>query len=735
MSNPPIPNLSSVASPPRRCISYTDLQTVDDPIGAGGNAVVYEATLSDSTPPDRIALKEPPTDLSTLNRDIVQQFHNEAETWETLDRYEREKPRWTNSEHIVGIIETGDDLPWIAMEYMDGGSLQDKLNQQPEGLPLSEALWVGECICRGIELAHNYGIAHLDLKPANVLFRETSGDTWDVPKLADWGLARLLANETGTSDGLSIEYAAPEQFEPDEFGDPDTLTDLYQAGAIVYALLTGEPPYEGSQTSIMYDVVHGDGPTPPSSVREECPPELDRALGVALARQKTDRYRTINEFEEALKAIRIELSTKRPTIPELGASQRVNRAISTETKASKARQQDTNATIESGDMWNWPMFQGNPARTGSRPDVSFSPTDLLLNWQFVAEGEVNSSPAVVNGVVYVGDSSGRLYAIDAGDGKKLWEFETIGSVHSSPAVVDDTVYFGGGHLSENDHHVYAINANNGDKRWCTKTNGNVLTSPVVTGETVFAGCSDGRVYALNETDGTTRWTYDMPSDIKGSLAIKDSTVYVGSRHGTSAYENFVALHASNGEERWAIQPSSYEHISTTPVVAEETVYICSEDGTVHARDAADGSEQWSKNIGDRIESSSPAISNGTVFVGSFEYPVGDSSHIHALDANDGEEKWKFTTGADKLLSSPAILGGTVYVGGMDGILYVLDAKSGEEHYRFQFEDDCGGVRYMWSSPAVVNNSVYIGATGWTRQDDYHDCGYVFSLSDDISDNK
>ena len=176
MAGPPIPDVSSVASPPRRSISYADLQTGGDPIGAGGNAVVYEATLPDADSPDCVAVKEPPTNLDTLNFDTIQPLLDEAETWEMLDRYEREKPRWTDSEHIVGIVDYGEhnSVPWIAMEYMNGGSLQDRLDQQPEGLPLNEALWVGECICRGIELAHNYGIAHLDLKPANVLFRKTA---------------------------------------------------------------------------------------------------------------------------------------------------------------------------------------------------------------------------------------------------------------------------------------------------------------------------------------------------------------------------------------------------------------------------------------------------------------------------------------------------------------------------------------------------------------------------------
>jgi serine/threonine protein kinase len=190
------------------------------------------------------------------------------------------------------------------MEYMDGESLKDRLASHPNGLPVEEALWVGECVCRGVELAHNYGIAHLDLKPANVLFRKTPDGVWDVPKIADWGLARVLAERTGTMDGLSLKYAAPEQFEPDEFGDPDMLTDVYQIGALVYAMLTGKPPYSGGQLSVMNDIVSNERPTQLTADRDCLPDAINEAVLLALEAEKTDRYRNIQTFEQALHAIR-----------------------------------------------------------------------------------------------------------------------------------------------------------------------------------------------------------------------------------------------------------------------------------------------------------------------------------------------------------------------------------------------------------------------------------------------
>lgn len=181
MTDHRVPKVTRVPSPPRRSLDYHQLNTADDPIGAGGQAVVYTARLPDESPPDRIALKEPDVNHKTLPQETVQAFLEEASAWEAVDRREREKYRWQDSEHIVGVVDTGDTLPWIAIEYIDGGGLDDRLDTHPDGLSIDEALWTGECVCRGVELAHNYGIAHLDLKPANVLFRSVE-DAWTCRK-------------------------------------------------------------------------------------------------------------------------------------------------------------------------------------------------------------------------------------------------------------------------------------------------------------------------------------------------------------------------------------------------------------------------------------------------------------------------------------------------------------------------------------------------------------------------
>lgn len=371
MSDDQVPDISAFASPPRRSLEYQDIPE-GDPIGSGGQAMVSSVELTDQTPPTQVAIKEPLADSQTIDTDDIQAFLDEADTWKTVDRREREKPRWKEYEHIVGVVDTGETIPWIAMEYMDGGSLADRLETNPNGLPIDEALWIGECVCRGVEIAHNYGIAHLDLKPANVLFSETPGDVWDVPKVADWGLARVLAEQTGTMEALSIQYAAPEQFDPDEFGDPDTLTDVYQVGALVYAMITGEPPYTGSQPNVMRQVLSKDPPVAPGDVRNDLPVGVDELVSLAIEPEKADRCRSIETLEQALNAIRTGTQLP-PQVAALIDSSEGGTANS-DTQAAPVEADDTSPdsadTTTETNQTNTPTQTGDDSRTAENSPQS-----------------------------------------------------------------------------------------------------------------------------------------------------------------------------------------------------------------------------------------------------------------------------------------------------------------------------------------------------------------------------
>jgi predicted flap endonuclease-1-like 5' DNA nuclease len=268
-----------------RSLSYADLDR-GDRLGSGGNADVYRATVSTRDTEVELAVKEPRID-GTLHTEAVERLLAEAETWQKLDDHD----------HIVDIVDCGSEpLPWIAMERMDAGHLGLRAGE----LPLEQALWTAVATTRAVSHAHGRGVAHLDLKPENVLFRSVEG-AWDVPKVADWGLSKRLLDHSKSVDGLTPQYAAPEQFDREEFGTVDNVTDIYGLGAVLYELFTGRPPFEGAPFEVMRKV-RTERPTPPSEVAD-VPPALDEVIVTALATARADRYEHVLYLRDDLQAL------------------------------------------------------------------------------------------------------------------------------------------------------------------------------------------------------------------------------------------------------------------------------------------------------------------------------------------------------------------------------------------------------------------------------------------------
>jgi eukaryotic-like serine/threonine-protein kinase len=128
----------------------------------------------------------------------------------------------------------------------------------------------------------------------------------------------------------------------------------------------------------------------------------------------------------------------------------------------------------------WPMFRGNPARTGSMPGMGPEGPPVEL-WRFQAEGGIASTPAVVDGVVYIGCDCDRLYAIDATTGNELWHVQQGESFATNPAVVDGVVY-----ASNGDGNLYAFNAPDGTERWHV-AGSRSLAGPAVLDGVVYTG--------------------------------------------------------------------------------------------------------------------------------------------------------------------------------------------------------------------------------------------------------
>ncbi|GAB3314019.1 PQQ-binding-like beta-propeller repeat protein [Haloplanus salinarum] len=334
----------------------------------------------------------------------------------------------------------------------------------------------------------------------------------------------------------------------------------------------------------------------------------------------------------------------------------------------------------------WPRFGYENANTRHAPANTAPMRSVGERWRFATGAPVVSSPAVVDGTVYVGRGNSNLYALDADSGEERWRFETGDAVNSPPAVVDGTVYVG-----SDDANLYALDADSGEERWRFETGDGVFSSPAVVDGTVYVGSDDANLYALDTGSGEERWRFEAGNAVNSSPAVVDGTVYVG-----SADTNLYALDATSGEERWRFGTEGV--VLSSPAVADGAVYFGSLNGTLYALDATSGEERWQLGMESTVIAS-PAVADGTVYVGR----ISPENSVYAVDAASGEIRWRSLDG--QVRSSPAVVDGTVHVGIRNGDtgVYALDAASGEERWRFETE---GSVR---SSPAVAGGRVYFGS--------------------------
>jgi photosystem II stability/assembly factor-like uncharacterized protein len=285
-SRPALVRVATVPPPPA-----IDGYEVGELVGRGGMAVVYRARQRSLNRP--VALK-------VL---LVGPYADAGE--QTRVRSEAEAIARLQHPNVVHVYEVGerDGLPYLLMEFVDGGTLADRVRAGP--VPAVQAAEWTEAIARGVHAAHRRGIVHRDLKPANVLMTADG-----VPKITDFGIARRLDDPTDrTRTGLVLgtpQYMAPEQAEGKKGVGP--AADVWAVGAILYELLTGRPPFDGDSSLVVLRQVGFEAPTPPSRVRPGIPSRLEAICLKCLQKEPAARYTTAEALADDLAGARAELN-------------------------------------------------------------------------------------------------------------------------------------------------------------------------------------------------------------------------------------------------------------------------------------------------------------------------------------------------------------------------------------------------------------------------------------------
>jgi len=253
-------------------------------IGEGGMGEVY---LAEDTKLERkVALKFLSKHL-TSDEESLERFKREARAAAKL-----------NHQNIVTIHEINEHEgnTYIAMEYIEGENVREKLKIKNAKLKISDVVNFATQICEGLQEAHNAGIIHRDIKPENIL-TDKNGRV----KILDFGLARIKGTSKLTKEMVTtgtFAYMSPEQFQGVEV---DHRTDIWSFGVVLFEMLTGELPFWGAyEASIMYAVLN-EVPNEIRNLRKDVPKNLEKVIKKCLKKNREQRYKEIFEVLDDLR--------------------------------------------------------------------------------------------------------------------------------------------------------------------------------------------------------------------------------------------------------------------------------------------------------------------------------------------------------------------------------------------------------------------------------------------------
>jgi outer membrane protein assembly factor BamB len=379
-----------------------------------------------------------------------------------------------------------------------------------------------------------------------------------------------------------------------------------------------------------------------------------------------------------------EMSTlsRRAVLAALAAPRRADRFASAAAAASAL---DAALTATARGPAPWPLFRGDPGRTGARPLPAAA--SMVPLWEAL-RGPVVASPVVAGDVVIAATADGRLLWLERESGRLLHEARLAAAVESSPALDEDQ---GTLHAGTDDGEMVGVDVVLGRERYRVKVGRLVRSSPLPVSGRVIVGVVEGKsrgsLVALDAAKGTLAWARKM-GPVFSSPALFGPHVLVGSDDG------FVhAVDPAKGTIVWSVEMGA--KVRATPAVAEELALVADFAGRLCALRAGDGAKAWTAELG-HAAYSSPCVQGDLVAVGCHE------GHLHALDLKTGALRFEVKT-RGPVVSSPVAAGDFLLCASTDGSLYLVDQTGRVLERR---EIAAGGIQ---SSPALDGDRAFIGS--------------------------
>jgi outer membrane protein assembly factor BamB len=311
------------------------------------------------------------------------------------------------------------------------------------------------------------------------------------------------------------------------------------------------------------------------------------------------------------------------------------------------------------------IFKSAPVVCDNKIVVGSTSGELLcidlqgkLLWKFTTKNAIEAPALIDNGMVYFGNLSGTLYALDLETGKLKWEYKTENQIMGSPTLFkagSKTILAVGSY----DYYLHGVDASTGVGLWKYESDNFLNSAPAIyKGKAVFGGC-DGFLHLVNMTNGLSAGKVEVATYVASSPAIVGNMAYIGDYDA-----GFSCINLDEKKVEWRFQNTENNlPFIASPSVVGDKILIGSRDKFFYCLDRKTGKILWKKNTGNRVDASAVANNKQVLLINM----RGD---LMLLNQNDGSTVWTYDLGT-AAINAPAVINNAIVVAGSDGNVYFL----------------------------------------------------------------